>query len=293
MATGFGVDPLILNGVPTKGMTAQDVRQVFGGLYSPGVISGAVVTTSNAGLTYSISAGVAAIPVSSTEVVLAPIPARTINTTAPTTGSRTDIIYVRQEFASGNSDVDVEIEIATTTIPPNSLEIARYTVPQNAPNTNSAVRTGAVDYSIPYGGSMGLLYSNQSTFNGVPTEPAGTDVYYLAGSFDLPTDRRLRFTVSISISTEDGQDGTYGNWVEPIIAPQLDGVDLVNWRFRANGTWQTYFFSYDTLTPVSAGPHTVRLRRNIFSQAGRKVSIHYGGGQTGTTFAVTDLGVAK
>jgi hypothetical protein len=293
MATGFGVDPLILDGVATKGMESADVRKVFGGLYTPGIISGAKVTTSPSGLTYSVSNGVVAIPTAANEVVLAPAPARVITTTAPTNGSRTDIVYIKQEFSGTDSDVDVEYGITNGAIPPNSLELSRFIIPQNAANTNLATRTGAIDYSIPYGGSLGLLYAGQSTYNAVVDYPAGQDVYYLAGTFDLPTDRRLRFTVSISVSTEDGQDGTPSTWVEPVLAPQLDGVDVVMWSFRATGSWQTYTFSYDTLTAVPAGTHTVRLRRNYTVKAGRRMWIHYGGGHPGTTLSVTDLGVAQ
>jgi hypothetical protein len=292
MTTGFGVDPVITNNIPTKGMTSSDVRKVFGGLYSPGVISGAVVTTSGSSMTYNISAGVVAIPSGTGEVVLAPVAGQSKAVSNPGSSPRTDIIYVRQQFFGNDGDVEVIVGV-NTSVPVGGLEIARYTVPANATNTNSALRTGSIDYSIPYGGSLGLLHSSASTFNGVPVETAGTDVYYLAGSFDLPTDRRLRFSVSISCSTQDGQDGTQGTWVEPMLAPQLDNVDLVNWTFRATGSWQTYFFSYDTILPVPAGPHTVRLRRNWYAATGRKPWIHYGGGQTGTTFAVTDLGVAK
>jgi hypothetical protein len=290
MATGFGVDPVITGGVPTSGMTSEDLQRIWGGLYSPGLVNGGAVTTSPSGLIYTVSAGVAAVPISSGKVVMAPIPAGVVTVSSPGT-SRTDIIYAQQHFADIEGDVQMTLG-AGTTLPPRAIQLDSYTLGAGAVNTSVGIRTGSINYSIPYGGSLGPLWSGVSTYNGVIAE-INTSIYYLSGSINLPTDRRLRFQFTASVSTADGDDGVRGTWVEPQYAPQLDNVDLVTWSFRATGSWTTQTFTYDTVNTVPAGPHTVRMRRLIYSAAGRQAQLHYGGGQLGSTFTVEDLGVAR
>jgi hypothetical protein len=291
MATGFGVDPVTdTNGVPTSGMTSDDMQSIWGGLYSPGLVSGGAVTLSPSGLTYTVSAGVAAVPISSGKVVLAPIPAGIVTVSSPGT-SRTDLIYAQQHFPSLDGDAQMTLG-AGTTLPPRAVLLDSYTLGANALNTASGIRTGDINYSIPYGGSLGVLAENISTYNGTIAE-INTSIYYLNGSFTLPTDRRLRFQFTVSCSSADGDDGVRGTWVEPQFAPQLDNVDLVVWSFRAIGSWTTQTFTYDTINTVPAGQHTVRMRRQIYSPTGRQAALHYGGGQVGATFTVEDLGVAR
>jgi hypothetical protein len=289
MATGFGVDPVIVGGVPTSGMTSGDMQSIWGGLYSPGLVSGGAVTTSPSGLTYTVAAGVAAIPISTGKVVMAPVPAGVVTVSSPGT-TRTDIVYAQQHFVDPDGDVQVTLG-AGTSLPARAVKLDSYTLGAGAGNTNAGIRTGSIDYAIPYGGSLGTLFEGVSTYNGVIAE-VNTSIYYLNGSFTLPTDRRLRFQFSSSISTADGDDGVRGTWVEPQFFPQLDNVDLVTWSFRATGSWTTRTFTYDTVSTVAAGQHTVRMRR-LISSAGRQAQLHYGGGQLGSTFMVEDLGVAR
>jgi Cu/Ag efflux pump CusA len=102
----------------------------------------------------------------------------------------------------------------------------------------------------------------------------------------------VQFTITAAISTADAIDDVT-NAVEVQFWPQLDNQNLVLCVFRATATWATYQFSYQT--NISAGTHTVRLARNVFSQAGRKAQANYygTGGQSGITLTVTDMGVAK
>lgn len=290
MATGFGIDPVKdAGGVITSGTSAADIRQIWGGLYTPGLISGGVVTTSPSALTYTVSAGVAVVRIATGQNVPIPIPATTVPTTKPSSGTRTDYVYAQQKTPSTDGSSDVIVAVGTT-VPVRAVKLAQFTISSTNTNTNAAIRTLGVDYSIPYGGSLGILHKAGDSFAGV-LGPNNVTSYLLSGSFYLPTDRRLGFSLTVSSSSNDGSDGTINDWIEPNFSPQLDNVDQAKFVWRATGTWSVQTFTAETENTVPAGWHTARVKRFVWSRGTRPLAMHINP-KYSTYFSVTDLGVA-
>lgn len=294
MATGIGVDPTKSGSTITSGRSALDDRKIWGGLYSPGIISGGAVSTSGSLLQYTVSEGVAAIKTATGQIVMAPIPATTVTTpAAPTSGSpRTDIVYVKQRFpADGDSNVVVGVA-AGTALPTNALELMRFSVPLNAANTNSATRTGFQTFSIPYGANLGTLYEYTYTTSGaLPT--SFTRLGH--GSFYVPTDRRLRFSISAMIYAQGAVGFSNANYCEYYFIPNFDSNDFVIWTTPGlHQAWATYSWSEDI--NVSAGVHTTNFIAARAVGPGTPMT-HYGldvngYGRRGIQFRIEDVGVA-
>lgn len=292
MATGIGVDPTKNgSGVITSGRSSLDDRKIWGALYSPGIVSGGVVTTSGSALQYSVSEGVAAIKTATGQIVMAPIPATTVPTTANTgTGARTDIVYVKQRFpADGDSNVVVGV---APTLPANALELMKFSVPVNAANTNAATRTGFQSFAIPYGANLGTLYDYTYTTTG-PLPQSLVRVGHT--TFYVPTDRRLRFTVTALLFAGGASGFSDSTYCEYGFLPNIDGGDFV--IFTSPGlhqAWATYSWSEEI--NVTAGAHTTNL--GMLRMVGPGVPrTHYGidefgFGRQGIQYRIEDAGVS-
>lgn len=295
MTSGFGVDPTKdNNGNITSGTTSDDIRQINGGLYTPGLISGGTISTSSSAMTYTVAAGVACVQYAAGQNILIPIPATTLTlTSVPASGARTDIIYAQQRVPAVDGDSHVIVSSGPV-LPPRAVSLGTYATAAGSTSSNSSVLTAPAPYAIPYGGSLGVMVRAQDTRNGVFPEAVGVTTYANNGSFTVPTDRWMSFTITAAISAADGQDGGSGGvgLCEPNFWPQLDNNNLVLWVVRANASWATYYFQYET--KVTAGYHTVRLARNTFSPSGRKAQANYygPGSHSGIILTVSDLGVA-
>lgn len=291
MASGFGVDATVnaSTGEVLSSTTSQDIRRIMGSLYSPGVISGGVVTTSASGLTYSVSAGVAAIQTATGQIVLTPFDSATA--TSVGTAARTDIIYVKQNFpADGNSNAVVGLN---NTLPKNALALARFSVPAGATNTNAAIRQGNTDYAIPYGASLGALWTYTDTRNATlpnALERRGQGKIY------LPTDRRIRFNIQTTLSASGAVGFDSSKYCEWAFWPMIDNSFPTKWTTPGlHQAWCTWQWEYEM--NVVAGEHVVSY------QTGREVGPgtakqHYGfdvtnNMRTGTVFTVEDVGVVK
>lgn len=289
MAAGWGVEATVSNGNVVSGTTDTDVRKIWGGLYSPGIISGAKVTTSASAMSYTISAGVVAIQIATGEVVLAPVPQTTISTSAaPASGNRVDIIWVRQRFPSPDNTSEVIVECGTT-LPSKALPLRRFSIPAGITNTNSAVATGNIDYSIPYGASLGILHKYKYT-GSITVPNAITRAGH--GTIYLPTDRNVRFKY-IGIHSAEGAVGfDNSKYTQLGCLPNVDGGDFVLWSSPGlHQAWQTVYFE-STIT-LSAGSHTVNLGR--FREVGPGNVKQWHGtynnfGREGATFTVEDAG---
>jgi hypothetical protein len=291
MTSGLGVDPLLDgNGVPIKGTSAQDIRKIYGGLYSPGVISGGAVTTSASVLSFAVSAGVAAIPGATGEVILAPIPAKTVTALpAPSTGSRTDIVYVQQRYTSIEGDPDTDVFIGQT-LPQRAVALGTYTINAGITNSNAAVLSGSVNYSIPYGASMGLLHEyKHNTSQNLPTSLTrwGT------GQINLPTDRKLLFSIRASLQAVGAVGFDNSKYCEYYFLPNIDNADFVIWQ--TPGLHQSLAtYQFDGHFNASAGIHTVKF--GIGRMVGPGTGFTYAGtdgmgfGREGIIFQVRDAG---
>lgn len=291
MGAGWGVDATVANGVATSGTTAQDVRQVWGALYTPGVINGASVSTTSSGWFYNVAAGVVAIRTAVGEVVLAPVPNVSVPTVAaPASGSRTDIIYARQKFPTTDNSSDVVVERGTT-LPARSVELGRFIVSAGSSSTISAVRTGAVDYSIPYGASLGILhYWQDKQSKALPTTylPATRDGY---GTFYLPTDRQVSLKYTNIVSANNAGRFDDAAYCEYGFFPNVDGTDVVMWATPGlHQAWQS--IHYEQIVNLSAGKHTVNIGvgRIVGPGVGRQ---WYGDYRPGAQFTVRDEGPVK
>lgn len=291
MTSGFGVDPTLdANGAVISGTTATDLQNIWGGLYTPGVVSGCAVST-GATMNYTVAAGVVMIPTATGKIIPAPVPASTVLTTAPATGSRTDIIYAQQRFPNIEGDSECQVFVGET-LPARSVQLDKRTVNAGITSTNATTRTASVDYSIPYGGSLGILYQWTDTYSGVH----GQDDYRCGnGTITVPTDRLLRISISSMLWATNAVGFDNANYCEWYFRPEIDNVEQAYWATPGlHQAWAIYMF--EGYFQVPAGTHTVSYRRGRRSGPGT-ASTKYGtvNGDffPGTVFTVEDAGVIK
>lgn len=264
MATGFGVD----------GTSTEDIQRITNALYTPGVISGAIVIPSTTGLTYSVSQGVICIEMAPGLNVLAPVPSGTV----PATAGGTDTIY-----ASHTADNDVLPQVVSNGTPPTgSVVLDRFIVPAGATKASSASRTGNVDYSIPYGTNGHSLWYYSYSHNGSLSEINLTTT----GKFFVPTDRVVDVSCLGTFDTVGGEGSVYFN-------VEFDGVTVTNMGTGKLSNWYTTHYLLDTLS-VDAGEHTVRI---TISASGDLSAVYMrtGGEATkrpGLKYKIRDAGVA-
>lgn len=297
MTVGWGVDATV-NGsnVVTSGTTSSDVRKVWGALYSPGIVSGCLITRSGSAMSYTVSSGVIAIAPAIGEVVMAPVQGVTVTTpAAPSTGSRVDVVYVQQrQPASGDSYVVVNVVSFATeaaiVAPANSQELSRFLVSAGQTNTNAATRVGDIRYSIPYGGSLGVLHEWANTYNGILSVPLLREGH---GSFYVPTDRRIRMTLRAVLSASGASGFDNSKYCEYGWIFNLDGGDMVlHTTPGLHQAWGTYQF--ETTFNIAAGRHTCHVAGTRIVGPGQ-AELHYGTGgdgygRRGQEFVVEDLG---
>lgn len=289
MSSGWGVDATIANGVVTSGTSSSDVRKIWGALYTPGIISGARVTT-NADMRYTVSSGVVAIQTATNEVVMAPVEATTVPTPSAN-GTRVDIVWARQRFPgiNGDSDSNVVIEVGTT-LPARAVVLAKFTVNAGITGTNGAIKQANIDYSIPYGASLGVLHKYQHAYNGtLPTARTVSGV----GSIHLPTDRNIRFRYTGVHCAANSIMWDTSKYCELGVLPMLDGMEFEQWNTSGlHAAWETVYF--ETTVPVQAGTHTVGMMRYRKQGPGTPYQLY--GYQTdgymrrGADFVVEDAG---
>lgn len=286
MTTGFGVDPVVDgSGNPTAGMSALDVRKVFGGLFPiKGIITGGVVSTTG-GLNYTVSAGVAAIDAGSGEVVLAPIPAGTVATGA-VTANRTDIVYAKQNYvADGNVEVVLGVASGTSpTLPARAVALKTFTLASGITKTSDAVSSGGVDYAIPYGASLGLLHSHRNTALGTFTAMQTFGV----GTFYLPTDRRVRVNLQTNLSANGAVGFDNSKYCEVYFNIITDGIQT--WRWNTPGLHQSNAtFGWTDMITLNKGWHTIGYDR-YKTGSGTPYHWYQATGLGGTLFWVEDMG---
>lgn len=303
MTSGWGVDATVdaLKNV-TSGTTSADVRKVWGGLYSPGIISGCFVTQSASAMTYTVSSGVVAVPGITGEIFMCPVQGTTVAVPpAPSTGTRLDVIYVVQRIpSSGDSNVAVSAatfaDAASVSLPANSFEIDRYLTSANQISTNASVRQGDPRYSIPYGGTLGTLHYWQNKYDGDLTNGFLREGY---GTFTLPTDRRVRFQYSVVLSARGASGFDNNKYCEYGYLFNADrtggsGDFVLHTTPGLHQAWATYQF--ESTINLPAGTNTVHIAGTRIVGPGTAWQ-HYGAdaagyGRRGGEFIVDDLGPA-
>lgn len=271
MTTSFGAIPLKdVNGLVTVGTTEDDIQKIYGSLYSAGLISGGLITRSPSARTYTISAGVAAFPLvvdssspykpQNQKTVLGPIPSASITVSAPTSGTRQDLIYARQLTPADDGDANIVVEVGTT-LPPRSVLLNGFLVASTHTNSNQFTQNQNITYSIPYGASLGRLVSVSSSFNSAfginAGNPTGRSTV-ASGTFWLPTDRLVsaQLTVSVSANLAVGFDNS--KYCEAGYDLFIDNTKITTWTTMGlHQAWQE--INWDIDITMQAGSHTVRV----------------------------------
>lgn len=284
MTSGLGVDPTKNGSVVTSGTTSQDIQQIFGGLYTPGLVSGGSVTTNPSAMTYTVASGVAIVQMAAGLNVPIPIPAQTVSApNVPVGGSRTDIVYAQQRTPAIDGDSNVIVNVATV-LPPRSVALKSFTQPAGANNSAAGAVTGSVNYVIPYGATLGRLWYYQHKISGnlpYTYTRVGTATIY------LPTDRMITFKVCAVLSAAGGycEYGFLGNY---------DGGDFVLWSTPPLTPAKATFMFESTIT-LPAGSHTVSLGLTRVVGPGTGQTLYgtdpNGYGRNGIEFSVIDAGV--
>lgn len=293
MATSWGIDH-INNAGEIIGTSSKDVRHIWHGLYSPGVVSGCNVTTSTTAMTYTVALGVAVIRMVFGENVIAPVPAATL-TVSPNTGTtaRTDIVYVIQNTGALNT---VSLGVAEgTAIPKYSQALATFSTSAGATTTSQSFFQGSVPYSVPYGANLGLFY--KATDTSTANIAKGSAVTVAAGSFTLSTDRKCVFMADLNISARRPDNTAavgFDNsaFVTLKVQVLIDGV----WKFSfetpgLSQAWGMHHF--EEYYNLKAGQHSVTFKYFYDTTQGPGlIRRHYSGtnGSTGNSFAVRDGG---
>lgn len=289
MTSGWGVDATKnVSGVPTSGTTDLDVRKVWGALYTPGIISGARVTTNGSALKYTITSGVVAIKTAENEIVMAPVTGET-KTVAAVTVDRTDHVWVQQRFPT--IETDSQLVIGVGPIPPErSFLLASFNLTAGNTNTNQAVRQGGMEFSIPYGSRLPRLHYWQNKYQGGLSSNLIREGH---GEFYLPTDRYVKFSYSACVSAANASGFDNSKYVEHGFLPNLDGFDLVLWTTPGlHQAWQTVYF--ERTVEVLAGSHTVNI--GSLRKSGPGTTLQWYGlqgdgmGRTGAEFIIDDAG---
>lgn len=294
MATSWGIDPLKdVDGKVTIGTTADDFRQIQGGLYTPGLISGGTVTVSVSSMTYTVAGGVAAYPIVTTGVpqtVLGPVPSGTLTTTAATSGTRVDMIYAQQRTVAADGDPNIVLGIGTS-LPARAVLLDAYIVGTTTTNTKAATRSVDIKYSIPYGASLGRLVNVTSTFNSVfgitQGNPTGRSTV-ASGLFYLPTQRLVSTQLTVALSANGAVGFDNSKYCEAAYDIFFDNIKTFTWTTM--GLHQArQEINWDIDVAVQAGPHSIRVEHYKLTGPGNP----RGWSSTGNPYArlmLTDIG---
>lgn len=290
MATGFGIGP----DAQGNGTTPDDIQVITAAEYAnPGILAGCEVTGTT-GMSYQIKPGAVVIALAKDRYVKAPVAPQSIPTEpAPTVGSRTDVIYIKQNLTASDGNNAVVAGVGRSA-PANSIEIGRYVVSAGVTSTNQATRAGDTKYARPIGGTLGTL----ATHTEMDTTPRGAGTFKRgATSFSLPTDRTIEFQfqscVSVDISPPSHQPERPGGSV--VYRIYIDDVMIRSYERRYTNVWDVQTFSFRK--DLSAGRHTVHYTvHQQWIEAGSSGlwRVRYGGVANfpGDVYWVNDIGIA-
>ena len=284
-------------GVP--GTTTQDMQRIIAAEYrTAGIIDGCDITTGST-MAYTISAGAVVLDTGHDMAVKVPVAQQTIPTTpAPATGSRTDTIYVRQNFPTeANPDNSSFVGVTSGAAPSNTVVIDRRTVPAGATGTSATTSIHNRKFALPIGGSLGRQHMALDTGGQVYTPTS--KVTRGAGNIYVPTDRDLEFNMVSTVAMCDSQGGTPEQyWSASVLYTfYVDGVAVKSWEREINRIWSSQQFSFIHAMPE--GQHTVHytLEGRWFPDIANSIykfwTVREGGARLvpGDQFRVYDRGV--
>lgn len=293
MATGFGVNPSLVNGVLT-GTTSQDIRKIVEGMYyHQGILRGCKVKTT-AGLNYQVELGAVVCEFSQGESVLVPVYATTVATTAPGASDRQDYIVVRQNMPNaqgeGSSSVVVEVVHTKPATYSNTVVLAQYTAKAGKTRTDEFVEASGFyrTYAIPTGTAGKYLFQGVDK-NNTAIKPK-KDLPWMQGNFTLETDRMIEIGVGATVdcAVSDGiPDALYAIvWI--------DNIRIVTFSSgKIDDSWSTSNYWVHNMS-LEAGTHTIKIHFEETGNTG-KLWTRYSanGGFGGCYVTVKDLGVLE
>ncbi len=203
MATGFGI-PNTPDGL---GTTPEDIQVINAAEFpTAGVISGCEVEGTST-MTYKVRSGAVVVHLAPGRAVKVPVMEQTINTQpAPRQGSRTDIIYVKQNTQAVDGNVSAVVKIGET-LPQGAVMLSKREIRPGVAATSAAPEAGNVVYSRPVGGSLGRLFHNYFADDVVREDGVFTRG---VGEFYLPTDRNVDIKLSSTVMARRPGGGAYG-----------------------------------------------------------------------------------
>lgn len=292
MSTGFGV-PGDQNGNST---TPDDIQVITGAEYvSSGILAGCQVSTTSATnpMGYKVADGAVIITLSTGRKIKVPVAGQTIPTTAaPATGSRTESVYVKQNFPGTDGNNAVVVGVGAS-VPANAVEIDKYTVPAGATSSSQFTRVSNTKYALPVGGTLGALAGFVDKDN---SQHEGEVLTRGAVSFYVPTDRfvevSMKSCVSTSVAAANGTTPTDSGSV--LYTFYVDGKPVHYWERGYSTLWEAKHneFGYT----LNAGAHTMHytVERRFMPAGGSgkwRVRYEQGGMYPGDVFTITDRGV--
>lgn len=258
-----------------EGTSSADMRRIIGAMYeNSGVVpNGGLTVEGTSSMAYKVNHGVAFMfdSVSSGLGRLAPVDTVTVNTApAPSTGSRTDTIYV---------DSDGVVRVHEGTNPPHGIVVGQFVVPAGITSTNNAQRAINRTYAIPVGSSLGQLATWEAPSGPGPSSSSRTTRY--STRFQVPTDRLVRVDLTATLRTIDSDNGHVGFGVS-IDSGFSRALSCYMWN-----AWRTYSGTWTTVVP--AGTHTISVWSNDNMGAGWETAT----GTSTTQMNLWDAGVAR
>lgn len=305
MATGIGINRMAdpNNEGQYLGRTPLDDRLINAGLRTDGVLKWAGITPSTTGLSYTIADGfIVQVPMGSGNGSVLGAPAGQTITTyddgtslVGTSGTpRIDTIYVRQfDAEQGDDNVDLTFLVAkgtpatnpvAPTLPARSLAIQQMLYPANATVASAATVNNARKYSIPYGGTLGVLFNHVDTGIGDSTSSWVTSG---SGKITVPTDRLIRLEMILT-----------GIWVNPVTANGIvqgtvngqiliDGASVLFQEWNLSPQAQSHYCALPI--KITAGTHTVAFQ---IKDGVSRFKRYYGSGTwPGQVVTISDEGV--
>lgn len=289
MATGFGAEPTKnAAGAVTVGTTSADIRKIFGALYTPGLISGGAIKTSASTMTYNVAEGVASFKMANGESVLGYWPATSNLAPTSSTVPRKDYVYAVQRTPSVHGDSNIRVEVDSSFPATGAVLLGTFVYSAGATSSNAGVRSGAVDYSVPYGSSMGELSWMQNTHNGTFSDRQ----VIMSGQIQLPTDRLIMFNFSTVVSATGGGYWNPNTYTEASYHLKVDGVQVAKWQSPGlTVAWTT--LNFEERKNLNAGSHTVTVDRGREVGPGVPYQHFIPNAARGAHFSITDMGVIR
>ena len=262
------------------GTTPEDFQQWLWSLYrsdTPSIARGGVVTGTSS-MAYSVAPAVLVVPAGDSRRLVVPTDRVTVPTAAaPSSGSRTDIIYAGSDGA---------IKVGTS-LPANNVMLDRRTVPAGITATTATTSTlGDRRFAPLVGGSMGRLISWEESIGHGYHMPVGV-VEVMRKTITLEEDRLIDWRFFQTLALEDTADGVWSSVKWDLL---IDGAVQRSWEMKVENIAETKYFNMNSA--LTAGTHVITLRRAVKRDSKNTILYYKGasGNWPGTNFTAIDLG---